>query len=165
MTRLGLIMLLVAWLTVPAGAQVKSWTDEKGVTHYGNAPKKPLEREPIKIAIRKPKPFNPGADQRRSAEAYLQDLHDDLIAAELNDQRIAMAAEIDMFGKVGSAKIDGDTAWRVKIADLKGQLYGPIRADLLQLEKVIKEHHSGALPAWLKDNRAWRDLDAKFTRR
>lgn len=34
-TRSAIADLIAVMLSVPAGVQIKSWTDEKGVTHYG----------------------------------------------------------------------------------------------------------------------------------
>ncbi len=161
--------LIVAIFHGAADAQIKQWTDENGVTHFGNeqpAPAKPVSRE---LKIRKPEPFqlSPRAmpsEIRSRAEKYLNNLASDLVGAQLQMQLIDADANLMKVGASAST-LYAIAAWQSKTrSESYGKLFSPIRSDLLSFEQTIKLQGAGALPDWVKDNRDWRALDKEFQR-
>jgi hypothetical protein len=156
-----LALLFVCVCSQSAAAQVKQWTDEKGVTHFEGGPPPAKQPEPLNIKLRKPQPFQPPSDIRKlrdAAERYLADLGESLTAAHLQLQIVKARGNL-------AETIYGSRV-RFENEQVQGEVYvklfTPIRSDLLSLEKVLKDRNGGALPQWVKDNRDWRALDAEF---
>jgi len=92
-------------------AQIKHWTDEQGVTHFGNRPpEQRVKPATVEIKIRKSKPFNipsttTSAELRRAGEAYLNDLESSLVEAQLQTQLLETIARTEMIGMTGLISI------------------------------------------------------------
>ena len=166
-----LAVVFSALLVATADAQIKQWTDEKGVVHFGNPPQPPrVITETIQIKVRKSLPFivPPNArdvDVRRSGEAYLRDLlaaHSD---AEGQWLLLNTKLPINVDTRQTSAEMSAAAQKRGEILrSTKAALFDPIRSDFLSFERVVKDRNAGALPEWVKDNREWRVLDKEFSR-
>ena len=72
------------------GATVFQWVDDKGVTHYGDAPPEGVKARPVELAIAPGAPASPAdwkklakkQNQQREAEKYYEIVRDFLRAAE-----------------------------------------------------------------------------------
>lgn len=159
-------VLSLLLLSVEAGAQMKSWTDENGVTHYGNDPRPPVKQEPkviqLECHIGSPEGLK-SSDQtafRRATESLLTSIADcqsKVEAAfifEKHRDQIALAA---LAPTRNSPSIED-----FRRAAQRSEAMQPVREIFLLVEKITKEKYGGALPAWLKDNREWRQLDKAF---
>lgn len=160
------ILLVCAALiatALPVLAQIKQWTDENGVVHYGNEPQTNAPAPSRVIKVRKSYPFTASAaDLRRTGEAYLTELGRDLNSAQLQLEILKLDFETMAIGQNQSGRLSVSLQRNSTIMEATIKLYTPIRADLLSFEKVVKEFNAGVLPQWVKDNRDWRALDAEF---
>ena len=81
-----LIFLIGSLLAVPvANADIYSWTDEKGVKHFGNQP--PENADDVKVVFEE-KPHDEAADQQRT-EAENKEITDLIRELEEEEQREA----------------------------------------------------------------------------
>jgi hypothetical protein len=163
------IALVVLQTGATALSQIKQWTDDQGVTHFGNEPPAAPKAVPRELKIRKSEPFQLSQrallnETQSKSEKYLKELASDLVGAQLQMQLIDLEANYMRVGATGSQLI-AITSWQTRTRlEHYGKLFTPIRADLLAFEQTIKEKNSGALPEWIKDNRDWRALDKEFQR-
>lgn len=160
--------LLVLAFAPPVGAQMKQWTDDQGVVHYGNEPpraqsKPQPQEEIIECKVNVPTTLKTGDNQtfRLAVEAILRDVKTCHARAEVAFYLQDRELETHAIGKTGSGR--SDVALKRELNSLdKIKQEAPLREILLNLERVVKARHGGALPDWMKDNRDWRYLDKAF---
>jgi uncharacterized protein DUF4124 len=172
-SRLCVILIFFALLFFPlnATAQIKQWTDEQGVTHFGNEPQTPQGQNPynppLKLEARKSKPFTVPErasmmELRKAGEIYLKDLSSSLLRAQAQMEIINLEYRKLAIGTSGERLIRLESEAKRTRLEAYGKLFGPIKADLVDFENKIKERGAGSLPDWVRDNRDWRALDKEF---
>lgn len=168
MRRLVFSTILSILLISSSNAQMKQWTDEKGVTHFeGQSPpanKPQPKEEKIHCPVSWPDPGKRHEEgrYRQLVAATLADLKNchakvegDFYIDDLNLQRAALGAS-------STRRIEIEGRRRINSLE-KIRTQAPLHEKLLLIEKEIKERYNGALPDWVKDNRDWRYLDKAFS--
>ena len=121
--HISLLLLIGILLWVPASyADVYSWTDEKGVKHFGQQP--PENALNLKVVF-KEKPYDATADQRRTDKQdnelteLIKDLEEEEMRQAAEDRKRAMKAEKNRKPTQQEMVEDEKRRLEEKIADLE----------------------------------------------
>ncbi|HEY1267844.1 MAG TPA: DUF4124 domain-containing protein [Candidatus Binatia bacterium] len=172
--RLAIVALaMLLPVAVPAGAQMKQWTDENGVVHFGNDPRpaRPAEPEQQTITV------NCDVDQRVFDNLKKPQLDEPTFRAtiaqalaDLNRCRNEIEGAYllaDM--KLQTQLITATTIEAISIRTARNVLplkklenMSVVRETFLNVETFVKKRYDQTVPAWMRDNRDWRALDKAF---